>query len=837
MNRDAARRGFRLFSIFAILIALAASSLNAARTQEFTFDASNSSEKPKTVNLAGSFNGWSKDATPMKQVRPDVWSTTVELEEGLHHYKFVLNGDKWISDPLADKSLEEDAPGGPNSGIVVGPNATKLPPPQPNQVNTDAVVFNPKDPADVNVFAPEHVRFRVRTQAADVDRIVAHVLVDGATETLPFPLDRVSTGQGFDTFAGVVNTQSSNVKFYLTAFDGSASATIDQKGNVDQRPIDAWPVSTKPGFATPEWAKHAVWYQIFPERFRNGDPSNDPGDQWFERKVPWTSNWWKTQPGEAPGDENFYKGEGNVWKRRYGGDIQGLRQALPYLRSLGITAIYLNPIFEAESMHKYDTADYRHIDDNFGVREKLPLDGETDDPKTWKWSKSDRIFLDFLEEAHRQGFKVILDGVFNHVGRAHPFFQDVVKNGKKSKYVDWFEIEDFGNKTPADPEQFGQPGGMKFKAWDRDSGHLPVLKKDPKLGLAKGPRDHIMAITKRWLAPDGDPSNGIDGWRLDVPGDIPHPFWIDWHKVVRGAKPDAYISGEIWTWAQPWLSSGDQFDAVMNYRFAEPVQQFFVNQKTAIKPSEFNARLVELEMNYPLQVAMVQQNLFDSHDTDRAASMYVNPDRAYDAQNRPQDNAADVGYDPRKPNETEWARFRQATAFQMSFIGAPMIYYGNEAGMWGPDDPSNRQPMVWKELEPYDDPEVKFDQANFDFFQRAIAVRKALPALQTGFFRPVMMDDSRGLFAFARDLDGKSVIVVLNRNSSNQKIEIPIDAKGEVELIDWMNSDQVAVKRAGSGIDARPSASVKSDAKPLVAKDGKVAVELKPYGTMILSPK
>jgi glycosidase len=378
---------------------------------------------------------------------------------------------------------------------------------------------------------------------------------------------------------------------------------------------------------------------------------------------------------------------------------------------------------------------------------------------------------------------------------------------------------------------------LQFKAWDGPNGHLPVFKKDPKLGLAKGPRAHIMAITKRWLAPDGDPTKGIDGWRLDVPGDIPHPFWIDWHKVVRAAKPDAYISGEIWTWAQPWLNNGDQFDAVMNYRFAEPVQQFFVNQKTAISPSTFNARLVELEMNYPLQVAQVQQNLFDSHDTDRAASMYVNPDRPYDGQNRIQDNAADIGYDPRKPNDTERARFRQAVAFQMSFLGAPMIYYGDEAGMWGPDDPSNRQPMIWKDLQPYDDPQVKFDQSLFDCYQRAIAVRAALPALQTGFYHPLLIDDSRGVIAFARDLDRTSVIVVINRSNGEQSVDVPVDAKGEIGLIDWMSPDSVGITQSSDKPDARPIASLKTDATPIMARDGKLAVELQPYQTMILSAK
>src|SRR5204862_1531228 len=138
--------------------------------------------------------------------------------------------------------------------------------------------------------------------------------------------------------------------------------------------------------------------QIFPERFRKGDPSNDPGDKPYEHLVKWQAKWFATAEGETPGDENFYKGTGNVWKRRYGGDVQGLIEALPYLKSLGINAIYLNPMFEAESMHKYDTADYRHIDDNFGVKGDLAqLAGETDDPATWKWSASDRLILTFVE--------------------------------------------------------------------------------------------------------------------------------------------------------------------------------------------------------------------------------------------------------------------------------------------------------------------------------------------------------------------------------------------------------------------------------------------------------
>ena len=335
-------------------------------------------------------------------------------------------------------------------------------------------------------------------------------------------------------------------------------------------------------FDVPDWSHDAVWYQIFVDRFRNGDAANDPGQfSAYERLVPWNGDWYATLPGEAAGEENFYEGKGNVWMRRYGGDLQGVREELPYLRKLGINALYLNPIFEAESMHKYDTADYRHVDDNFGVDQAASenhdvypytVAGETDDPATWKFSASDKVFLDFIAEAHRQGFKVIADGVFNHVGTGFWAFQDVLKNGKNSKYADWFEVTDWGD---------GTPGSIQYNAWDKKSGALPVFKKDAKLGLAHGPREHIMAITKRWLDPDGDPAtrDGIDGWRLDVPGDIPHPFWKDWREVVKAANPDAYIVGEVWTPAQAWLQ-GDEFDAVMNYQFAMAGVDFFVDEKT-----------------------------------------------------------------------------------------------------------------------------------------------------------------------------------------------------------------------------------------------------------------
>lgn len=783
-------------------VSIAAAQEGGDYEHEFTYKPTGN---PSRVSVAGDFNGWSTDASPLTRGDDGTWRTKLKLNEGIFHYKFVEDGNKWITDPKGDKSLEiDDNYGGKNSGILVGPDARSAPPPKPNAINREFIVFRP-DGGDVDVVSPNLLRLRVRAQANDVQAITVSY---GGHEQ---PMYRMGQKLGLETFGGLISTDARQIKFVLKLRDGSEEMTYKPTSG------DEFAVEMSPKFVTPEWAKHAVWYQIFPERFRNGDKSNDPNDFDYERTVPWTGDWWKTQPGEAAGEENFYKGEGNVWKRRYGGDVQGLIEALPYLRKLGITAIYLNPIFEADSMHKYDASDFRHIDDNFGFKGDIKqLTGETDDPATWQWSKSDKLFLDFVAKAHEQGFKVILDGVFNHVGKSHPFFQDVLKNGKSSRYAEWFEVTDWNS----DP--------IKYRAWDKDNGELPVFKKDSARGLAKGPYDHVFAITKRWLAPDGDPSKGVDGWRLDVPGDIPHPFWIEWRKHVKSINPDAYITGEIWPWAQAWLK-GDQFDAVMNYRWADAAQKFFVNQKQASKPSEFNQYLTEIAYNYPFQVSLVQQNLFDSHDTDRFASMFVNPDLAYDASNRLQDNGPK--YKPDKPTPQMYARMRQAVACQMGFVGAPMIYYGDENGMWSPDDPSNRMPMVWPEMK-FEDPQIKFDDEQFAFYQRAIAARRQLPPLELGFFHAIDVDDPRGVYAFQRDLGDAHVYVVVNRSDQQRKINLTVSEANGTKLINWLDEKQATLVNS-DGPTARPT--LQANGAGIAVNGGKISITLKPFESAILS--
>ena len=782
----------------------------------------------QTVHLAGSFNGWSLHALPMTGQGDGDYRATVELPDGVHWYKFVVNGDTWVNDPASDKEFERpDGNYGVNSAVLVGVDARGLPAPKPNHIEPSAVIHDPEDVPDMTVASDTLLRLSVRVQAGDVQRV--SVLICGAEAGggwMRYALEPCGESVGLARYGALIQLTGEPVRYLFELIDGESRVFWSTDGlhnELDKAELSAYVCDMRPAFATPDWAKAAVWYQIFPERFRNGEASNDPPNT--QR---WQADWWATLPGEAAGEGNFYGGAGNVWRRRFGGDIQGVREALPYLRELGVNAIYFNPVFEARSMHKYEASDYRHIDDNFGVKGDLAgLVGETDDPATWQWSESDLVLLDFVKEAHAQGFKVVLDGVFYHVGEGHYAFKDVIENGRDSQYAEWFDIIDWG--TGGEP---GKPGGIQWRGWDHDNGQLPLLKKDPVHGLADGPRQHIFDITRRWMAPNGDVSAGIDGWRLDVAPDIPYPFWIQWRKLVKSINPDAYISGEVWTWAQPWLE-GDQFDGVMNYQFAIPAQDFFVDVETATTPGEFSTILNQLVYAYPLQSALVMQNMFDSHDTDRLASMFVNPDLGYDTSNRVQDTGPE--YSLEKPNKQQRDRMKQAVVCQMTFVGAPMIYYGNEAGMWSPDDPSNRMPMIWRDLMPYDDPDVVFDEPLFNWYQRLIALRRGLPALQHGFFRTLIANDETGVLAYARDLDNQHVYVVINRSAQAREVEIEM-AQGDhgMEIINWLDPKQAQVRLGVEG-----DATDRPGLVPVVGS-GRIAesvmtVRLEPYQSAVLS--
>ncbi|MFZ4778464.1 MAG: glycoside hydrolase family 13 protein [Terrimicrobiaceae bacterium] len=554
----------------------------------------------------------------------------------------------------------------------------------------------------------------------------------------------------------------------------------------------------------PGWAKEAVWYQIFPERFRDGDAANNPGRSSLEWPVVpsarwklsrWTADWyamddWEKEIERAGGRDPspaFYKA--GVFDRRYGGDLQGVINKLPYLSDLGINTIYFNPVFYARSMHKYDGNSYHHIDPYFGPDPKGDfeiMDKETSDPATWQWTSADKLFLDLIKKAHERGIRVVIDGVFNHTGRDFFAFQDLRKNQVKSPYTGWYQVDTFDNPETTRNE-------FDFRGW---WGHktLPIFAATSDKGdMAAGPKAYIFDSTKRWMDPDGDgnPSDGIDGWRLDVADERPAKFWADWNAHVLSLNPEAYTTAEVWSSPLELLSHGG-FSACMNYYgFAMPVKGFLVDR--VVPPSRFSQLLDERRKALPASVASGMQNLMDSHDTDRLASMIVNGEgTVYADPNQIEfctNNNARVSkkYKIRKPDERERAIQRMVALFQMAYVGAPMIYYGTEAGMWGGNDPDERMPMVWADMK-FDpqaiDPrggvrkpdEVKFDEPLFAFYKSAIALRRANPALNHGEYRALGAFDDKNTFAFLRKVDGQALVVALNRSDAPQTVEVDLSA-------------------------------------------------------------
>ncbi len=533
--------------------------------------------------------------------------------------------------------------------------------------------------------------------------------------------------------------------------------------------------------ASAGWFADAVWYQVFPERFRNGDASNDPTpaslegtwpyfvpDRW--QVVPWTSDWYQVQPWEKADGRGFHV---HAQLRRYGGDLQGIIRELDHIQALGANALYLNPVFESASLHKYGATMYHHIDKHFGPDPVGDLElFATEDPAdatTWRWSAADQLFLRLIAEVHRRDMRIIIDGVFNHVGIPFWAFQRARKEGLDSRFAKWFHITRWDDPaTPAD--EFDYQGWVGIK-------DLPEFRKD-----AHGPhpevKAHFQAVLRRWMDPDGDgdPSDGIDGWRLDVAAEVPLAFWKEFRGWVKAINPEAYLTGEIW-WddyeqctfkdAQPWLDGA--FDSVMNYRFGDAVYQFF-NQPEPISATAFVRLLEGIHDDYGYKRCLGLQNLFASHDTQRIGSAVVNPQYRQDHGGNLQSNP---DYDVRKPNDVEKRRWKQMVAFQFLAPGAPYIYYGDEVGMWGADDPDCRKPMVWHHMSyqterahplglrrPADT--VESDKDLLGFYRTVAKWRKNYSVLRTGTFKILLADDPQRIVAFERKNAETQAVAIFN---------------------------------------------------------------------------
>jgi len=553
-------------------------------------------------------------------------------------------------------------------------------------------------------------------------------------------------------------------------------------------------LNAQPGFSdVPDWAKKAVWYQIFPERFWDGDPSNNPTSVDLEGAWPyfvpegwstksWTSDWYFQDEWEKNSGLNFYS---NCGLRRYGGDLQGVISQLSYLEDLGINAIYLNPIFESPSLHKYDASMYHHIDNNFGPEPELDRQiwnkEDPGDPETWQWTHADKLFLKLIDEAHKRDIKIIIDGVFNHVGNTFWAFKDLVENQQSSRFKEWFTINSFD-----DPET--EENEFDYQGWYGVK-DLPEIR-ETEDGLDPEFESHIKAIVERWMDPnnDGNPSDGIDGWRLDVAEMVPHGFWQKFRSWVRDINPEAYTVGEVW-WedyssnkmfnASPWLK-GDQFDAVMNYRFTRAVQNFIIDEKNKISPRGFVDSLNNYYNDYRYQNVQVLMNLMGSHDTERLASLIVNPDMWYDHMGNLD---ANKNLKVHKPDEIGIQIQKLIVGLQMTLPGAPHIYYGDETGMWGLDDPDCRKPFVHyskvyddESNHPYDKKrqidKVHFNENLYQWYKNLIRIRNENETLSLGSIEFSFIDDEQNLLGITREYKDKKILILINNNNSENEFTL-----------------------------------------------------------------
>ncbi|MFJ7936094.1 glycoside hydrolase family 13 protein [Sporosarcina sp. NPDC096371] len=498
---------------------------------------------------------------------------------------------------------------------------------------------------------------------------------EGKWVTKTLKMQKTGSTNLFDYWFIAVSPEFRRMRYGFKCMDGSEICYYMERGFFDAQPSDTsqyfcFPyLNNADVFDAPAWVKDTIWYQIFPDRFANGDKRINP-----RRTLPWGST--------APTTTNFF-----------GGDFKGVIDHLDYLVDLGINGIYFTPIFKAHSNHKYDTMDYMEIDPQFGDKETFRL---------------------LVEECHARGIRVMLDAVFNHSGFYFGPFQDVLRNQEKSIYKDWFHIWDFPVVTEPKPN---------YDAF-------AFVETMPKLNTENAEvKAYFLDVARYWIE-----EFDIDGWRLDVANEVDHAFWREFRQVVKRAKPDAYILGEIWHDSMPWLQ-GDQFDAVMNYPFTNGAIDYFA--KNEMDAETFAHSITEVLHMYPANVNEVAFNLLDSHDTPRMLTL------------------ADGNID----------KVKLLYLFQLSFIGTPCLYYGDEIGMVGGQDPGCRACMIWDDTEQ--------NHALLNYVRALIRLRKTDPVFGNGgSFRFIYADNVSSSVIYEKYNDEKRMIFVIN--NSDQSITIPV---------------------------------------------------------------
>ena len=630
------------------------------------------------------------------------------------------------------------------------------------------------------------VTLRLRAASNDLTGAQVRIWDDRLNVQMLLNMSRVADDGTYEYWQATVpaSTEPTIYWYRFIAYDGTAVAYYEdddsRNGGWGQTFGDSqdfsWQLTVyDPTFQTPDWVKNGIMYQIFPERFRDGDVANNPASGSFHYDIPGgsivrsDSTDWNT-PICDPRDENeCFQIYGQNF---YGGDLQGIVDKLDYLQDLGVTVIYLNPIFESPSNHKYDTTDFGVIDDNFG---DLVL------------------FQTLAAEANSRGIRLVLDGVFNHSSSDSVYFDRYNRYASEgacesvsSPFRDWYYFS---------PQTAGPcAGDTTYESWfGFDS--LPKLdssNQDVRDYVWAGGEDAIARYWMQWA----------DGWRLDVAGDVDpgltndpnNDYWEGFRDAVHTTNPDAYIVGEEWNVATAW-TLGQEWDATMNYQFGSAIMSFwrdtdFVDNDhnsgssagvlSPLTPSALDARLHNLEERYPPEAFQAMMNLLGSHDTNRALFML-------DENTGLQD---DTLYD--NPNY-DWSdamtRLRGVVLLQMTLPGSPTIYYGDEVGLVGPvtwdgstwqDDPYNRLPYPWLDESGtpfYSHLQSQSSQdALFSYYQTLTAARNGSPALRVGSFDSLLVDDGANLYAYGRLMPDYSdaAVVVVNRATGTQAVTVNV---------------------------------------------------------------
>ena len=608
-------------------------------------------------------------------------------------------------------------------------------------------------PSEPNPWDTVTFRFRTAKNGADV----VFLVINGQRVSMW----RSKSVHGFDYYECRYKVDSAMQHFYYEVHLGHTHCFFNRKGTCHDLD-EHFNFQVKPGFKTPDWAKGAVIYQIFVDRFCNGDPSNDVlSDEYsyIDNHVKKIDDW--NAPIVGMDVRNFY-----------GGDLQGIINKLDYLADLGVEAIFMNPIFVSPSNHKYDGQDYDYVDPHYGEIVD-DVDGllewwDNDNTHAPKYinrvtnlknlEASNRKLVELVEKAHEKGIKVIMDAVLNHCGSFHRWmdrsriyegkegFEPGAYVSKDSPYHDYFKF--YSDEWPYNGNYDGW--------WGHDT--LPKLNYEASENL----RNNILRIAKKWVSA---PYN-VDGWRLDVAADLGfseetnHSFWRDFRKAVKSANPNALIVAEHYGDARGWLE-GDQWDTVMNYdAFMEPVSWFFTGME---KHSDHYAHeligntdhfdgMMRHNMNmFQMPSLLTAMNQLDNHDHSRfltRTNHYVG-------------RVEHAGYQAADDN-VDKAIMRQAVVLQMTWPGAPTLYYGDEAGMTGFTDPDNRRTYPWG----------REDKEMIRFHKSAIDIHKRYPCLRDGSL--IMLYKDWDIMAYARFKEHERVVVVINKRLDMVELNIPV---------------------------------------------------------------